>query len=119
MRQPDGAIRRPIYSTLVCRLAQRVLLQALLTMPTANPLAETILERMEPDRGYEAEELRAFSPEMSLEQVREVMQQLWVRRQVERFGYSGWRLCPSHIAQAGTAAPGAGSEQKQAVGPTK
>jgi hypothetical protein len=53
--------------------------------------ARFILERMEPDQRYEALDLRALVPNLSAEGVREVMHELWVNRQVERVGYSGWR----------------------------
>ena len=46
---------------------------------------------MEPDRRYEALELRAFAPDASAEKLREAMHELWVNRQVERVGYSGWQ----------------------------
>ena len=53
--------------------------------------AKSILEQMEPNRSYEPKELRAFAPELTLEGVHDVMRELWVQRQVERAGYSGWR----------------------------
>ena len=53
--------------------------------------ATTILEQMEPDRTYEAEDLRTFAPDLTLEDLHDVMRELWVQRQVERVGYSGWR----------------------------
>ena len=59
-----------------------------------HPLSEwasCILDRMEADRRYEAQDLRAFVPDASVERLREIMHELWVNRQVERVGYSGWR----------------------------
>jgi hypothetical protein len=59
-----------------------------------HPLSEyasLILDRMEPDRRYEPQDLRAFVPDTSLERLREIMHELWLNRQVERVGYSGWR----------------------------
>ena len=53
--------------------------------------ASFILDRMEPDRRYEPGDLRAFSRDISSERLREIMQELWINRQVERVGYSGWR----------------------------
>ena len=53
--------------------------------------ASSILERMEQDRGYHVEELRAFAPDLSVDAVQDVMRELWVKRFVERFGYTGWR----------------------------
>jgi hypothetical protein len=53
--------------------------------------ARTILEQMEPNRSYEPRELRAFVPDLTLEHLQDVMRELWVQRQVERVGYSGWR----------------------------
>ena len=53
--------------------------------------ATFILESMEPDRLYEPQDLRAFLPDASVERLREIMHELWIDRQVERVGYSGWR----------------------------
>ena len=53
--------------------------------------ALAILQQMDPNRGYEPRELRAFAPHLTLEGLQEVMRELWVARQVERIGYSGWR----------------------------
>ena len=53
--------------------------------------ARVILEQMEPNRSYEAKDLRAFAPDLTLEHLHDVMRELWVARQVERAGYSGWR----------------------------
>ena len=53
--------------------------------------ATAILDRMEPNQAYEPFELRAIVPDLSMEALRQVMHELWVNRQVERFGYSGWR----------------------------
>ena len=53
--------------------------------------ATAILEQMEPNRSYEARDLRAFAPDLTLEHLHDVMRELWVARQVERAGYSGWR----------------------------
>jgi hypothetical protein len=64
------------------------------TCTAMDPLSEratTILERMEPNRSYEPSELRALAPEPSIEGLREIMHELWVKRHVERVGYSGWR----------------------------
>jgi hypothetical protein len=91
-------------------------------MQTLSPLASAILDRMEPDRGYEPMDLRALapdlSPDLSMERLREIMHELWVSRQVERFGYAGWRRCRSSSGiesglQAPDVAPTPGS------GPTK
>lgn len=56
-----------------------------------SPRARVILEQMEPNRSYEAKDLRACAPDITLEHLRDVMRELWVARQVERAGYSGWR----------------------------
>ena len=53
--------------------------------------ASFILDSMEPDRLYESQALRAFLPDASIECLREIMHELWIDRQVERVGYSGWR----------------------------
>ena len=60
-------------------------------MPPLSGYASFILDRMEPDRRYEPQDLRALVPDTSNEQLREIMHELWVSRQVERSGYSGWR----------------------------
>jgi hypothetical protein len=74
--------------------------------------ASLILDRMQPDRRYEPQDLRAFVPDLSLEHLREIMHELWVNRQVERVD-SGWRRhrpAPSHV-------PDPGSRQVQVVKP--
>jgi hypothetical protein len=53
--------------------------------------AMSVLERMDPQRSYEPTELRAFAPDLSVEELHDVMRELWVQRQVERVGYAGWR----------------------------
>ena len=60
-------------------------------MSPLSDSARVILDRMEPDRRYEPQDLRAFDPDVSIERLREIMHELWVSRQVERIGYSGWR----------------------------
>jgi hypothetical protein len=62
--------------------------------------AIAILDRMEWDRHYEPEDLRALAPEMSIEHLREIVHELWVNRQVERVGHSGCRRHASGPAQA-------------------
>jgi hypothetical protein len=86
-------------------------------MPTLSPTAAAILDRMEPNRGYEALELRAFVPDASMERLREIMHELWVHRQVERFGYSGWRRQPSTCITEEAAPPA--STRSSAVSETK
>ena len=53
--------------------------------------ASLILDRMEPERLYTPQDLRAFLRDASVERVREVMHELWINRQVERVEYVGWR----------------------------
>jgi hypothetical protein len=53
--------------------------------------ATAILDQMEPNRSYETKDLRAFASDLTLEHLQDVMRELWVARQVERAGYSGWR----------------------------
>ena len=68
-------------------------------MHALSKVARFVLDRMEQDRHYEMMELRAFVPDVSAEGLREVMHELWVDRQVERVGYSGWqrhRSAPPH-----------------------
>ena len=67
-----------------------------------NDDASFILERMEPGVSYEPQDLRALLPGTSTERLREIMHELWVTRQVERVGYSGWRRhrsAPPHVEQ--------------------
>jgi hypothetical protein len=69
-------------------------------MPPLSKYAIFILDRMEPDRQYEAEDLLAFLPDTGIERLREIMHELWINRQVERIGYEGWRRqrsAPPHI----------------------
>jgi len=68
-------------------------------MNPLSKLARLVLDRMEPDRLYEALDLRAFAPDSSAEKLREAMHELWINRQVERVGSSGWqrhRSAPPH-----------------------
>jgi hypothetical protein len=68
-------------------------------MHALSKIARFVLDRMEPDRHYEMLELRALVPDASADGLREVMHELWVDRQVERVGYSGWqrhRSAPPH-----------------------
>ena len=60
-------------------------------MHALSEYARFILDRMEPDRRYEPRDLRVFIRDTSIEHLREIMHELWVNRQVERVGYSGWR----------------------------
>jgi hypothetical protein len=60
-------------------------------MDSLSEGASFILDRMEPDRRYEVQDLRALGGHTSNEGLREVMHELWVNRQVERVGDSGWR----------------------------
>lgn len=62
-----------------------------IAMHPLSRVAQFILDRMEPDRRYEASDLHALVSEASAEQLREVMHELWVNRQVERVGHSAWQ----------------------------
>lgn len=87
--------------------------------------ARFVLDRMEADRGYEASDLRALVPHASAEGFREVMHELWVNRQVERVGFSGWqrrRSAPAHQVDAQVDArdlvpPASGFRQTKVVKP--
>ena len=83
--------------------------------------ARFILDRMEPDRSYEAKDLRTLVPSASAEGFREIMQELWVNRQVERVGYSAWqrhRSAPAHQVPAEQHdASGGGFRQTKVVKP--
>jgi len=95
-------------------------------MHALSKLARSILDRMEPDRRYEALDLRALAPDASAEKLHDVMHELWVNRQVERAGYSGWqrhRSAPPHQGAIDTqldardVAPGSGFRQTKVVKP--
>ncbi len=75
--------------------------------------ARLILDRMEPDRRYEPQDLLVFVPDTSIERLREIMHELWLNRQVERVEYSGWRRHRS----AGPARPASVSREVRAVKP--
>ena len=60
-------------------------------MQPLSEYARFILDRMERDRRYEPQDLQPFVPDTGIEHLREIMHELWVNRQVERVGYSGWR----------------------------
>ena len=60
-------------------------------MPPLSEYASLVLERMEPDRRYDPHDLQALLPDVSVERLRETMHELWINRQVERSGHSGWR----------------------------
>jgi hypothetical protein len=72
-------------------------------MPPLTPHARLILDRMEPDRSYEPQDLRDWLPDAGIHHLREVMHELWIHRQVERAGASGWRRhrsAPPHAVPA-------------------
>lgn len=75
--------------------------------------ARFILDRMELDCRYALPDLRTFVPDASVECLREIMHELWVSRQVERDGHSGWRRHRSAPADL----PDRGSGEIQAVKP--
>ncbi len=60
-------------------------------MHTLSESALIILDHMEPDRRYDAQEVRAFCPDVGIERVRDIMHELWIHRQVERVGHAAWR----------------------------
>ena len=95
-------------------------------MRALSRVALLILDRMEPDRRYQASDLRAFVSDASAEELREVMHELWVNRQVERVGDSGWqrhRSAPPHNRPADAqrdvpdVAPGSAVRQTKVVKP--
>ena len=68
-------------------------------MHTLSRDACFILDRIKPNRRYGVLDLRAFVPDASAERLREVMHELWINREVERIGSSGWqrhRSAPGH-----------------------
>lgn len=81
-----------------------------------HPLSEYasfILARMEPDLRYGPQDLRALLPDTNMERLREIMHELWINRQVERVGHSGWRRHPSAPPHSSTPA----SREVQVVRP--
>jgi hypothetical protein len=64
-------------------------------MHALTTVARDVLQQMEQNRRYEAEDLRALAPDASAETLRDIMHELWVNRQVERVGHSGWQRRPS------------------------
>jgi len=97
-----------------------------MTMHALSKVARLLLDRMEPDRRYEPLDLRALVPDASTENLREVMHELWVNRQVERVGQSGWqrhRSAPPHTRPADAqrdvpdVAPGSAARQTKVVKP--
>jgi hypothetical protein len=76
--------------------------------------ATAILGQMVPNRSYETKDLRAFAPELTLEHLHDVMRELWVARQVERAGYSGWRR--ERSASPATDAARSGHQRSRPVG---
>jgi hypothetical protein len=82
-------------------------------MQTLTKVARSILDRMEPDRSYEASDLRALVPDVSLETLRVLMHELWVNREVERVGDSGWQR---HRSVSPHESPG---DAARGFGPTK
>src|SRR5262245_3107404 len=82
----------PGWHSLCCRGWRRTTVPyPRITMQVLSTLARFILDRLEPDRHYEALDLRALVPDASAERLGEVMHELWVNRQVERVGHSGWQ----------------------------
>ena len=95
-------------------------------MHALSKVARLIVDRMEPDRRYEALDLRAFAPDASAEKLHDVMHELWVNRQVERAGHSGWqrhRSAPPYQRPVDAqldgrdVAQGSGSRQTKVVKP--
>jgi hypothetical protein len=60
-------------------------------MQPLSAAAAAILDHMEPRRPYDGAELQALLPNTSMDGVRDLMHELWLKRRVERFGYSAWR----------------------------
>jgi len=70
--------------------------------------AHTILEQMEPNRGYDASDLMALAGGLNMEAVLDVMHELWIAREVERFHESGWRRTRSATSPATKVPPAPG-----------
>jgi len=66
--------------------------------PLSNA-ARIVLDRLDLDRRYELSDLRVLLPDATVENLRDVMHELWVNRHVERVGHSAWqryRSSPPH-----------------------
>ena len=85
-------------------------------MRTLSEPARVILDRMKSDRSYEIHDLRTLMPDTGAETLREMMHELWVNRQVERVGHSGWRRHRS-ISPHETVAPGSAASETKVVKP--
>jgi len=83
-------------------------------MSTLSKDARVILDRMVADRRYDEKDLRAFVPDAGSEVLREVMHELWINRQVERVGDSGWRR---HRSAAGHEGPREARREPKVVKP--
>lgn len=80
-----------------------------------HPLSESarlVLDKMETDRDYDVQEIRAFCPDAGIERLREIMHELWIHRQVERLGYSAWQRHRSASPHAARPATGDGQAVK-------
>jgi hypothetical protein len=53
---------------------------------------------MAPDRRYGLQDLHAFVSDAGADRLRDIMHELWIARQVERVGYTGWRRVRSEPA---------------------
>ena len=60
-------------------------------MAQLSEYASFLLDRMEPERRYDARQLRGLGPDLGMERLREAMHELWINRCVERMGDSAWR----------------------------
>jgi hypothetical protein len=60
-------------------------------LPVFSARATAILQSMTPDVGYTQGEMRALAPDLSPDALREVMHELWIGREVERYQDTGWR----------------------------
>lgn len=111
----SAVLRMPLTNVPYSRLAMHAL----------SRIARFILDRMEPDRRYEAVDLLALVPDASAETLREVMHELWLNRQVERVAHSGWqrhRSAPPHQSPVDAqldvpGAEGSGFRQTKVVKP--
>jgi hypothetical protein len=106
---PRGALsvrpRRAVWRADAARITFDAPMRADPLSPSMQALsseAAAILQVMEQGRVYEASQLRTRFPALSADGLRQVMHELWVTRQVERFGDAGWRrqesTCASRLA---------------------
>ncbi len=76
-------------------------------IPSLSESARIVVDRMESDRCYAVQDIRALCPDAGIECIREIMHELWIQRRVERVGNLAWRRhrsAPPHAARPAASA---------------